>query len=473
MKLSPELGHVLYIGDSITHGYEAPSYRWALHKIFVDNGIKYDEIGIEVGNNTAVGNKNGLIERGTTYLGMPFQNKHAAMSSQRAYETSGRKHTSQRLGGTDIFDWLKLPQADKTDRQLNEKPDTCFILLGTNDTLSDYGRRGGIAKSISEVSKALTSSKGGDLPVIIDALRKVNPKVRVVLLSIPAWGETPINNTAEDYKCVLQNLNKQYASLAKKKKAIYVDLNEGLVDKTCEETPGRAVASFVNPKDRLHPTLQGDLIMAGLIARTMGYAGRSAGLPRKASAKFDRSASMLFEEAKGKEGVTLNGERLVMNGGSKLENVWPDGVDVSKGFSVQVKVALGNGGKEGWQNTEALVLTVGNGQHTARLVFKEGAICWDKDTVLYPIDMSANKEAIRVTWVKGNPAEHLDPGFYVWLGDMCIGEGLPDSTPALNGMTIENASNEAVTVESVALDGTSSAPAPVGLVEEEKIVEVK
>ena len=51
---------MLYIGDSITHGYEAPSYRWALHKIFVDNGIKYDEIGVEVGNNTAVGDKTSL-----------------------------------------------------------------------------------------------------------------------------------------------------------------------------------------------------------------------------------------------------------------------------------------------------------------------------------------------------------------------------------------------------------------------------
>ena len=460
---------MLYIGDSITHGYEAPSYRWALHKIFVDNGIKYDEIGVEVGNNTAVGDKTSLIEQGTTYLGVPFSNLHAAMSSQRAYETSGRTHSSMRLGGTDIFDWLKLPQADKTERQLDEEPDTCFILLGTNDTLSDYGGKGGIAKNISEVSKALTSGKNGDIPVIIDALHKANSKVKVVLLSIPAWGATPTSNTAADYKSVLQSLNKQYASVAKKKKAIYVNLNEGLVDKTCEETPGRAVATFVNPKDKLHPTLQGDLIMAGLVARTMGYAGRSAGLPRKASAKFDWSASALFGEAKSKEGVTLDGENLLMKGGSKLETTWSSGADVSKGFAAQLKVALGNGGKGGWQNTASLVLTVGNGQHTARLVFKEGAICWDKGTVLYPIDMSTNGESIRVAWVEGNPSEHLNSGFYVWLGDMCIGEGLPDSSPGLNGMTIENSSSETVTVENVALDGTSSAPAPIGFVKEEKI----
>lgn len=142
---------------------------------------------------------------------------------------------------------------------------------------------------------------------------------------------------------------------------------------------------------------------------------------------------------------------------------------MSKGFAAQLKVALGNGGKGGWQNTASLVLTVGNGQHTARLVFKEGAICWDKGTVLYPIDMSTNGESIRVAWVEGNPSEHLNSGFYVWLGDMCIGEGLPDSSPGLNGMTIENSSSETVTVENVALDGTSSAPAPIGFVKEEKI----
>ena len=35
------LGNVMFVGDSITHGYGAPSYRWPLHKIFVDNGVQF------------------------------------------------------------------------------------------------------------------------------------------------------------------------------------------------------------------------------------------------------------------------------------------------------------------------------------------------------------------------------------------------------------------------------------------------
>ncbi len=36
-----ELGNVMFVGDSITHGVNSASYRWALHKIFTDNGISY------------------------------------------------------------------------------------------------------------------------------------------------------------------------------------------------------------------------------------------------------------------------------------------------------------------------------------------------------------------------------------------------------------------------------------------------
>ena len=31
-----ELGNVMFVGDSITHGVNSASYRWALHKIFTD-----------------------------------------------------------------------------------------------------------------------------------------------------------------------------------------------------------------------------------------------------------------------------------------------------------------------------------------------------------------------------------------------------------------------------------------------------
>lgn len=44
------LGNVMYIGDSITHGVNSGSWRWAMHKIFTDNGISYTEKGIMTDN---------------------------------------------------------------------------------------------------------------------------------------------------------------------------------------------------------------------------------------------------------------------------------------------------------------------------------------------------------------------------------------------------------------------------------------
>lgn len=464
-KPSADLGNVLYIGDSITHGYATPSYRWALHKILVDNGVKYEEVGVETGN------RGEYLPPQATYMGREFKNLHAAMSSQRAYETSGRKHTSNRLDGTDIFDWLQLPQADKEGRRVEGKPDMCFILLGTNDTLSDYGKPDGVAKHIAEVTQALTNKTKGDIAVIIDAIRKSNPKAKIVLLSIPAWGETTMNNTAADYKSVLQGLNKRYAELAKAKKVFYVDVNEGLQDPTCTETPGRGVADFFNANDKLHPTKQGDLIIAGLIARTLGYAGRTAGLPRKAVAKFDSSASMLIARAKSKDGIILDGEKLTMKPGSKLEIAWEEENEAKKGFAAQILLAAGNGAAGGWQSTPLLTLAVGNGEHTGKLCIKEGSICWSNGAVLYPPDMSVNKKPLRVTWVAGDEGQGIDAGFYVWLGDVCIGEGLPDAEEKVNGLSLENPSRETIEIQSLTLDGTSSAPAPTGFVAEEQIAD--
>ena len=45
-----ELGNVMFVGDSITHGVNSASYRWALHKIFTDNGISYRAEGVKTGN---------------------------------------------------------------------------------------------------------------------------------------------------------------------------------------------------------------------------------------------------------------------------------------------------------------------------------------------------------------------------------------------------------------------------------------
>ena len=76
-----DLGNVMYVGDSITHGMNSGTYRWALHKIFADNGISYHAEGVNSGGVTA----------GTSYGGQVFNNEHSSQASARAWEISGRK----------------------------------------------------------------------------------------------------------------------------------------------------------------------------------------------------------------------------------------------------------------------------------------------------------------------------------------------------------------------------------------------
>ena len=48
------------------------------------------------------------------------------------------------------------------------------------------------------------------------------------------------------------------------------------------------------------------------------------------------------------------------------------------------------------------------------------------DTILYSLDMSANTENLRMAYGTGNEQEGLKGGYYVWLGDMLIGEALSE-----------------------------------------------
>ena len=82
---SLDLGNLMCVGDSITHGFRAPSYRWPLHKTLVDNGVSFAAVGVHAGNAF----REGSVPAGTPYAGVLFNNRHSAMSSERAYEIAG------------------------------------------------------------------------------------------------------------------------------------------------------------------------------------------------------------------------------------------------------------------------------------------------------------------------------------------------------------------------------------------------
>lgn len=201
LTFGANLGDVMYVGDSITHGIAAASWRWSMHKILVDNGISYDENGYNTGNDSKY---SGGLEPGTPYGGVAFENVHSAHSGGDAYEVIGRKQRSGgHYGNTNIYNWLGI-DTDLTVRNgtpdtytypVTDHVDTFLMLIGTNDMLSSGNNPEAIAGAASD---ALVQDISGIYGVMQDS----NRGSQLVLLSIPTWGTHANNNTTESHQAV-------------------------------------------------------------------------------------------------------------------------------------------------------------------------------------------------------------------------------------------------------------------------------
>lgn len=464
---TPELGKIMFVGDSITHGYGSPSYRWPLHKILVDSGVKFTVVGVSEGN------MSGGVEPGTTYAGVEFNNRHSAMSSERAYEVSGRINKSGRLGNSNIMDWLGLDKSYKGDFRLassRETPDIFVMLIGTNDTLSDYGSKGGIGGEdgahLKEVQEALLGKRKGarwsgtgDMDVIVNAMRKANRRARILVLSIPCWSGKgwKVNAEPEDFAAIAE-YNQALQSWAEWKKVEWVDINPGLVDVSSTDKPGMGVEAFFNAKDKLHPAPQGDLLIAGNVANALGIGGRTLGAEVKPASQFEAQAEALFESATAREGVTLTDGTLELAPGKALQCPWGEAVTEDTGFTLEWKATVGNGTEDGWNPKGGLLVTIGAGGHTGTLLLSESLISWGGKP-LYSSDMSQEHRPLRVAWLKGDEEQGLQPGFYVWLGSQLIGEALPDDKKPMQGLRLQNATDSPVQVSRLSVGSGIWAPA--------------
>lgn len=409
-----DLGRVVFIGDSLTHGVGSASYRWPLHKILVDNGVRFEVVGVAEGNRYA---EQGIAP-GTLYRGVPFNNRHCSITSECAYEISGRKHTSQRLGGTDIHTWLGQNAAYTGPYKLpaGPPPDTAFILIGTNDILGDYAGRFHTPEHMATLQRDLLHPESGDMSAIVAALRRANPRVRIIVLSIPTWAYHARNDTAAAYAAV-QRYNRALAAWAAEKGALFVDVYHVLADAACVSTPGRGVPAFfyAEPRMRLHPSPQGDLLIAGEVARAMGYRGRTADLPALPPAAAPQQL------------------RLAPGAALSLPLPAPARVD----FSLLVP-AVGNGPAGGWEQGRGLRLRFGDGAVGGSLTISESYILWADGSILYSADMSAAPTHLRIAWHPGDPAQGIARGFYVWLRGQLIGEALPPAPTPPTGLHLHN-----------------------------------
>ncbi len=441
-----ELGNVMYVGDSITHGVASASYRWPLFKIWVDNGISLTEVGVHANNHS------GGVKARTPYGTGTFLNVHSAISSERAYEIAGRINKSGRLENSNMFDWLGLDKSYTGNRRIDpetEMPACFFMMIGTNDTLSDSGNAG-IHSCISEKEKDLLGKKG-DMDTIIGAMRQGNAKASIAVTTIPTWAPGRSNNAAPEDFAAIEQYNKKLKTWGKSNKVAVVEVNEGMID-----LPGVKDIPFVGlpsmfGRDKLHPSPQGDLIIAGNIAQQLGYAGRTAGLTRKEAADFPMQADKLPQAGKKGSLTVAAGETVA----------YQESGESGQGGTVEIrfgKKGYGNGAKGGWEHEKPMTLTLTTAAATGTLSIGEAYISWE-GTTLYAEDMSRAKETIRLAYVTPVPAKGRVGGFYVWLGDKLIGEGLAGSAGGKAGFSL-SCGSEPVRLTQLGYDPVSSwAPA--------------
>lgn len=137
---------------------------------------------------------------------------------------------------------------------------------------------------------------------------------------------------------------------------------------------------------------------------------------------------------------------------------------------------LGDGSQNGWDTTHNLSLTINDGFSSGTLNINEAYILWG-DTILYSRDMSkltydaaGAAESLRVSYITGEADKGLSRGYYVWLGDMLIGEALQGSAVSQKdamsskGVTLSYSGNGSVILHRFAMDNAACAPTSSGYV---------
>ncbi len=369
---------VMYIGDSLTHGYSSSSYRWHLHKMLVDSDRDYSELGILKGNT----GKNQL-KAGSSYRGVVFHNIHSAQSSARAWEIAGFK-AGARFSGTKLDNWLGLDDQTAAHKPYTgqsftgaQAPDIFVMMIGTNDLLSDNQRepKGLPGVATREIKELLTHVSD-----IYKSMQKANPKAKIYLLTVPAWADHR-NLNLDDWRKAVVKYNKALAKWAKSKKNItLINSSTGLIAEGLKAHPDFFIT------DGLHFSEQGNLLLAGNIAQAMGLSGRTAGLTRKSHEQLN---------------TTQKG----------------DGITITMSPNAIGRYGIGNGERQAGLRITPHLLTWGSG---------------DLKKVLYAGKEAISKKRVRIAWVKGDASAGIDQGYYVWLGSQLIGEALP-SQPISEG----------------------------------------
>ena len=433
------IGRVTFLGDSITHGVNDQSYRWQLFKTLVDNGIENEIAGPREGYFST---PNHTEDAGSSYGGATFANVHLAQASGRAHNIISGS-TSTTVNGTPYSSGVNYGGHSTASTGENYDSNTWICMMGTNDMLSDGGSSttdycnkmakmlgGSVEYTDGKYVWTADANNTGTMGTIVDDV--YNDGDTFYMLSITPWGDHKNSNT-ESFHYGAQEFNrnlKEWVSTYSAntgKNVVYVDVTRGMVDLTSSISFDSHNAFWNTPgSDGLHPNDQGSIIMAGNLAQAMGIGGRTAGLERSDK----HSAPSAWNSATvGTDGTVAAGSSTTV-----AEYIFTE----DGGYTVDFSAAFGDGAANGWLGaSSSMSITIGDGANSGTLNLSEGYIMWGSE-VLFCQDTSAMGDNLRIAWHNGNESDNVLSGYYVWLGDMLIGQGLASSTTgsALNGITI-------------------------------------
>lgn len=457
-----DLGNVAFIGDSITHGYLNGSYRYDFWKILADNGTDHRFVGVNSGNYSFSGS--------LTYKGQTFNNVHSAGSSWRTYQTSGDYMNNGHKNGMGpsslpsggyIANWLGVTDSRTYDKVSggtlsqgqylngsgvvtnytgktmtgNDTPDTFFIMLGTNDFYSD------------SPSPETYATVFNSLSHIIETGRQANPDANFVVLSMPSIASSKNVNgnvITPGYNAYVQQNLFSLEDSSGRSKIQYVDVNRGITTAAGYFHAGMS-------SDGTHPNAQGNLIIAGNIARGLGMEQRTAGLERKEAGQLASQVSLTSKTPtitttkadgsissavfavsnSGAYSVSASGTGLVFakaNGAtaSNISTTWQAGGQFTVSLSLKI-AARGD-------TNNYFTVWLGNGvANDGFLKVYEDRIEWGYtgSTVLYVADMTTDFSNLTISYLDGSSGAAA--GYYVWLGDQLIGEA--KTTGGVSGKT--------------------------------------
>lgn len=385
-----DLGDWMAIGDSITHGTHEYSYRWHFQKILIDNGIAYDAVGCRktcfyAGHDSA------------EYNGGVFDNEHCAQFNVQARELAGvgtfeRHYHTDNAGRptsmkrSNIHNWLGLSTELTPDAQGRRgsyagevfAPHTFTLMLGTNDL------------NMKRAPQDLLA----DVETLLQAALSKQPQANIYLMSVPYCKDKLPAARIDAYNTLLQAKAEQYRATGAQ--VHYICINHGLQD-TTGKTVGGAHPSMM--MDWAHPTAQGNLLIAGNLAKGMGLPGRTAGLPRKAAADFAQHDT--------REMRPLSHER---------------------GYTAEIELPAAG---------HSLSLCDSAGQCELQLT-TEGILA--NGAMLYATDCGTTAGRLRVVYHPGDATRKIPAGYYVWLGAQLIGEAIaPAPRSTRSGIHLQTA----------------------------------